>query len=439
MGKEYDLAIVGAGPAGLMAAVTAAQEGFKVVLIERKKEIASVFRSCCTMLIIEPGTHGEFVTLEKEKIVFHRTDFSVPYHGPSIPLRQMIKFSPKGYKFIVERNEDPVAIAMSKECILEGLLQRAQTLGVDVVSPAQAIKAENLTNSVRVTVEQNERTFEVTAKTAIAADGVNSRIVDTLGLNKTRRHFGTMQVLSYFLEGVECPYPPAWMVFVGKGHTPSRMGQIYFFPKPQKSGPPVYELTYGLPVAKKGSMRGDIQWFLEKGACSSWFQKAKMVRTVSAVLKFYTPIPEPIAGRILIVGDAASYIEVYVQGALMYGYEAAVAVANFLKKGKGLEDYVAFWKKTYGYNQPGAIEAALQGFGLHVLEDEELDYLFSLTEKERYKGYVNEHSSKETTIGALKSLIGQIKMEKPALAAKIEQFDQVSADELLQVSRKDKQ
>jgi len=228
------------------------------------------------------------------------------------------------------------------------------------------------------------------------------------------------------------------MVFVGKGHTPSRMGQIYFFPKPQKSGPPVYELTYGLPVAKKGSMQGDIQWFLEKGACSSWFQKAKMVRTVSAVLKFYTPIPEPIVGRILIVGDAASYIEVYVQGALMYGYEAAVAVANFLKKGKGLEDYVAFWKKTYGYNQPGAIEAALQGFGLHVLEDEELDYLFSLTEKERYKGYVNEHSSKETTIGALKSLIGQIKMEKPALAAKIEQFDKVSADELLQVSNKDK-
>jgi flavin-dependent dehydrogenase len=388
------------------------------------------------MLINEPGTHGEFVTLEKEKIVFHRTDFSVPYHGTSIPLKQMIKFSPKGYKFIVERNEDPVAIAMNKECILEGLLERAQTLGVDVVNPAQAIKAENLTNQVRVTVEQNDRTFEITAKTAIAADGVNSRIVDNLGLNKTRRHFGTMQVLSYFLEGVECPYPPAWMVFVGKGHTPSRMGQIYFFPKPQKSGPPVYELTYGLPAVKRRSLQGDIQWFLENGACFSWFQKAKIVKTVSAVLKFYTPIQEPIAGRILIVGDAASYIEVYVQGALMYGYEASVAIANFLKKGKGLEDYIAFWKKTYGYNQPGAIEAALQGFGLHVLEDEELDYLFSLTEKERYKGYVNEHSSKETTIGALKSLIGQIKIDRPALATKIERFDQVSAEELLQVNHK---
>ena len=34
--SEYDLIIVGAGPAGLMAAVTAAQKNLKVVLQKRK-------------------------------------------------------------------------------------------------------------------------------------------------------------------------------------------------------------------------------------------------------------------------------------------------------------------------------------------------------------------------------------------------------------------
>jgi flavin-dependent dehydrogenase len=438
MKKEYDLTIAGAGPAGLMAAVTAAQEGLEVALIERKTKISSIKRSCCTALINEPGTHEEFVTLEDNKIVFHRSDFSVPYEGPSIPLKQLIKFSPKGNKFVVERNEDPVAIALNKECILEGLLKKAKELGVTILSGTHALKAENVDNKVIITVKQDDKTSDITSKTAIAADGVNSKIVESLGLNKNRKFFGNMHAMTYYLKDVECPYPPAWMVFVGRGHTPSRKGQIYFLPKPQKDGSSVYEITYGHPVFDDSAMQEDIKWFLEKSPFSSWFKKTRIVKTLSAVLKFYTPILEPNLGRILIVGDAASYIEVYVQGALMYGHEAAISIVKFLRKGKGFEDYVEFWKKTFAYNQPGAIEAATQAFGLHVLEDEEIDYLFSLTEKEKYKGYVNEHSSKETTMGALAVHMEEIKKERPELAAKIEKFDQTSTEDFLQVNKKGK-
>ena len=437
MNETYDLIVVGAGPAGLMAAITAARENLKVALIERKSAVSSIKRSCCTALINEPGTHGEFVTLENNKIVFHRSDFSVPYHGPSIPLKQLIKFSPKGYKFVVERSEDPVAVALNKECLLEGLLEQAKQLGVKILNGTQALKAENADNNVIVTVKQNGKTSEITTKTAIAADGVNSRIVESLGINKERKFFGNMQAITYYLKDVECPYPPAWMVFVGKGHTPSMKGQIYFLPKPQKDGSSVYEITYGHPVFDESAMQEDVQWFLEKGVCSSWFKKATIAKKLSAVLKFCTPILEPRAGRILIVGDAASYIEVYVQGALMYGYHAAMSIATFLKEGSGLGNYVAFWKKTFAYKQPGAIEAAMQAFGLHVLEDEEIDYLFRLTDRETYKGYVNEHSSKETTMGALMSHMDEIKRDKPELAAKIQKFDQVSTEEFLQVTEKE--
>lgn len=34
---KYDLIVVGGGPGGLMAAKTAAEDGLKVILVERKK------------------------------------------------------------------------------------------------------------------------------------------------------------------------------------------------------------------------------------------------------------------------------------------------------------------------------------------------------------------------------------------------------------------
>ena len=42
----YDVAIVGAGPGGLMAAKTATEKGLKVVLIEKRKDISQITRAC---------------------------------------------------------------------------------------------------------------------------------------------------------------------------------------------------------------------------------------------------------------------------------------------------------------------------------------------------------------------------------------------------------
>jgi flavin-dependent dehydrogenase len=52
MAKRYDLIVAGGGPGGLMAAKTAAEDGLKVLLIERKKDLTKIHRACMQALYI---------------------------------------------------------------------------------------------------------------------------------------------------------------------------------------------------------------------------------------------------------------------------------------------------------------------------------------------------------------------------------------------------
>ena len=68
MKSEYDVTIIGAGPSGLMAAITAASQGLKVLLVEKKSRLPGVNRSCCSSLIVGPDTHGE--SIKRADIIF---------------------------------------------------------------------------------------------------------------------------------------------------------------------------------------------------------------------------------------------------------------------------------------------------------------------------------------------------------------------------------
>ena len=54
MKTNYDVTIIGAGPAGLMAAIIAAREGLRVLLVERKSGISRVQRSAAPPLLWSP-------------------------------------------------------------------------------------------------------------------------------------------------------------------------------------------------------------------------------------------------------------------------------------------------------------------------------------------------------------------------------------------------
>ena len=425
MKSTYDCVVIGAGPAGLMTAKTLGEAGQDVLLVDIKKDIPEVNRCCCTMLINEPNTHGETFRIVDNNIHLEKTGITIRYTGQWVKMVKSIRLSPGGNRLTMVNEKEGVAHPYSKNVLLRCLLEDALANGVDVATETAGIKAENINGGVRVFLrETRARSFrEVKCKVAVAADGVNSQIVKGLELFKQRKFLTTFHVASYFLEGVENPYPNSWITFVGKGHTRQGRAQLYMLPKhlpnAKPGDEPIIDIMCGTPIGY--TAKAALDQFLRDGRFAHWFRHAKVIHTASAVLNFYTCILNPVEGNIVAVGDAAAFIETYCQSAMMYGYRAAKAILNVLATGKGYEEYTNFWRESFEYCWPGEIEKALRGFGLHVMSDEELDYIFSLTDSEEYQGYVSENTAPDIMKKAILSHLDQMKKERPEIAKKIEE------------------
>jgi len=368
---KYDLIVVGGGPGGLMAAKTAAAQGLKVLLVERKKKLAKVDRAClqvfylrwvCPDGYLEP-TSVQFLSDKTVRFHLLGPGCSVDYRGPLKPYTNAIWVSPSGNTVHHFKNE-PFGFFYDKEHLLAGLLAEAEKAGVEVMTGTIAQGAENTPDGVKIFVRNGAGEKALEARKAIAADGINSIIVDSLGLNEKRQVFNpNFSLACYAMEGVEPDIPgneTAWLHL----HIPSLPGGS----------------------TRIGVFGGDTRWVdggwetLKKlPRFAPWFSRARVVKKMAFAMVMRTVLREPVCGNVVIVGDAGATTEAWIQGAMACGYQAVKAIIKELNGQSGCPEYVAWWQKAFYFNDPGYFKRII---ALHTIDrictEEEIDHLYQL-------------------------------------------------------------
>ena len=156
-----------------------------------------------------------------------------------------------------------------------------------------------------------------------------------------------------------------------------------------------------------------------KSPLAHMFEKTKIVEVTGCSVKAYTSLKVPYRDNVLVIGDAAAYVEIEVQGALMSGFHAGSAVVKELEGNNGFEEYTRWWSRSFEFNSDKYLRVA-QGFALvPTYTDDELDYLFSLIEHEVLGGTYNQYKSPKLMWDAILKHEKVIAREQPELYGKI--------------------
>ena len=435
MAKVYDLIVVGAGPAGLMAAKTAGENGLKVALLERKSHITDINRACTMMvLVLNEYIFGERITFNTRdgRLCFPVNGFSIRYDGPHKNIYGWQFYSPGG-KCITFGNYQEreargdvgrVSVVHDKSSLLRCLLEDSEKYGVEIFSGTNVVDIRKEGDKISLKSTEGKSFW---GRFVIAADGTNSLIAKRLGFNDRRTFYATLVGFGWDTLGSEMEEPMSLKTWIGDEKPTS-----FIFSIPRAYSDEFAVIGGGFNPNVDYELQMDR--FISQGRFSSWFKKIEKVRRVGFCENVYSPIREPYRDNTLLVGDAAWCQEIEITGAILCGWKAANAVTVALADNKinreGIECYIEWWKESIADRHD--FTDYLRPFTMPVvLSNEEIDFLFSSI-KGPLKSTLHAFTGGEILTEEIQKLIPMIQQKRPRLLERIVKFGTTPLEILLE-------
>ena len=359
MNEKYDIVVVGAGPAGSMAARAAARSGAKVLLLDKRRELG-VPVQCGEALSEDPLK--DLGIKPDPRWIAGRTN-AVKIVSPSgIAVRIAEKKIVGKVGYILDRKVFDKHLAM---------LAAKEGADVKVGTLVDGIMIEN--GRIRgVKAHGIDGRLEVLADVIIAADGVGSRIARWAGMNTALKLVDIESGVQFQMVGIDFESSSTMEFYLGSKIAPS--GYAWVFPKGEDMA------NVGLGVLGSRAERPAIEYLRDFVNKMPGLRKGKIIEINAGGVPVGGPIKKTVKDNLLVVGDAARQVNALTGGGIdmamragdIAGDVAAKAVAEGNVSEKRLNEYEKRWREQMGKR----LERYLKAKNVFItLSDEDLDRL----------------------------------------------------------------
>ncbi len=346
--EEFDVVVVGAGPAGGYTAGAIAKAGYDVALIEEHREIG------------EPVQCGGLVTPRVFDIVSCKETIIGEIHGAEI-------FSPSGRRIVLDGGETEAVVvdrAMFDRAIVTGALRS----GAHSFLGAQAAGATRVDGHVELLVNQDEETRRFRCKILIGADGVRSDVAKWFNILRPRKILPGFEVEMYGVDGD----PGLVKLFVGQDFAPGFFGWII---------PSGDTARVGLCVGS-GNAYAYLEKMLERPMVKQFVTRAQPILYIAGGIPLGFP-KRSHADNVMVVGDAACQAKATSGGGIFTSLLCSTFCATTAIEALERDDFSARMLHRYHKAWTGSIGKELRkDIAIHEsfsrLKDHEVEEIFEV-------------------------------------------------------------
>jgi len=394
MKTDYDVIVVGAGPAGSMTAHHAAKKGARVLMIEKRQEIGSSLR--CAEGISRKG-------LEKAGISIDKRWISAEMKGAKI-------VSPHGHVFRIDESHagDEVGLVLERHRFDKYLAERAAKAGTEIrlkTAATGVIKEGKVVKGI--TGKSFGEPFKLTAGCVVGADGYESQVGRWAGLDTTLKMSDVTSCFQYRLTGIKSE--PDFCEFIIGSVAPG--GYAWIFPK----GGDTANVGMGV-LASKLKKPGDVKMYIDKWIRSDpRLSCGQPLEALGAAVSVSPPVEKSIADGILLVGDAARVIDSITGGGIANGCIMGLLAGQVLGDCAQAKDFSEAAMKRYEKLWRDELENKLYRNWMAK------EKLITMTD-EQLDGVVETLAGCDITEMNVYNILAALKVKMPELVKEFEQY-----------------
>ncbi|MHA1950271.1 MAG: geranylgeranyl reductase family protein [Candidatus Thorarchaeota archaeon] len=333
---SFDVAVVGAGPAGSTSARVASESGLKTLVFDRRNTIGIPVQ--CGELIPTPAEAANLFPSSKR--MPKAVNVSKKFVTNRTTLIRLVSPNGTAFEFPFEAN------IVDRSVFDQHLAHQAEDAGAELLQGTRLVSRSGKNELV---LKSKNTEAIANAKVVIGADGAHSIVAQSLGENFIHRDGDLSPSLQFVMENSS--FDPS-IVEMHFGGSVAPGGYAWIIPKGEGNVNVGFGMRHELAT-------GDtpLRTYLERFAfrnpnVAPMLKNAKILSTIGAIIPVGGPLQRTWSPNTMLVGDAAGHVMASNGGgiptALCGGLIAGDTVSTHFDSGLPLSDYESTWKREFG-------------------------------------------------------------------------------------------